>query len=107
MEFRDKCVIERPTDRSDEWDNQILETIYEGECHYEEGGQSNVNRMVIRNPLLFLPSNKVLVNINDSVSIVTFTGRKVTSIVKAVRDIRFTFMERETTRIELKQASEE
>lgn len=95
------------TDRSDEWDNHILETIYEGECHYEEGGQSNVNRMVIRNPLLFLPSNKVLVNINDSVSIVTLTGRKVTSIVKAVRDIRFTFMEREATRIELKQASEE
>ena len=106
MEFRDKCVIERPTDKYDEWDNQIVETIYEGECHYEEGGQSNVNRMVIRNPLLFLPSNKVLVNINDSVSVETLAGRKITSVVEAVRDIRFIFIERETTRIELKQASE-
>lgn len=106
MEFRDNCVIERSTGKYDEYGNAVKDTIYEGACHYEEGGQSNVNRMVIRNPLLFLPSNKVLVNINDSVSVVTLAGRKITSIVEAVRDIRFTLMERETTRIELKQASE-
>lgn len=107
MEFRDKCVIMRDTGAYDEYGNALVETIYEGECHYEKGGQSNVNRMIILNPMIFLPSNNVLVKVNDAVRIETFFPRVITGIVESVRDIRFTLMERETTRIELNQASEE
>lgn len=107
MVFRDTCIITRPTDKYDEFDNQIFIQIHGGLCHYEEGGQSNVNRMIIRNPLIFLPTNQVFVNINDSIMVVTFAGREITGIVKSVRDISFTLMEREATRIELKQASEQ
>lgn len=107
MEFRDKCVITRDTGAYDEYGNALVETIYEGACHYEKGGQSNVNHMIILNPMIFLPSNNVLVKVNDAVRIETFFPRVITGIVESVRDIRFTLMERETTRIELKQASEE
>lgn len=103
--FRDTCVISRYTGEKDEWDNEIKEVIYDGPCLYEEGGTGYSRSFITRNPLLFLPKNDVVININDSVSITTEKGRAITSIVEIVRDVNLPWSAQiEATRIELKQS---
>lgn len=103
IDFKDTCKIERDTENSDKYGNLIKEVVYEGICLYEEGGQSYSNGMVIRNPFLFIPSNDVLIYINDDVTITTFKGRVIKSLVENVRDISMKSKPISMTRIELKQ----
>lgn len=106
-DFADGCVIRRKTGKKDKWDNPIMAKVYEGDCLYVAASNSIVNGMVVLNrPKVFLPSDGVLVNVDDAVSVTTRFGRKIESVVEAVRDIRFQMMKREVTRLELKQASE-
>jgi hypothetical protein len=102
IEFKDKCKITRATGKVDKHDELIVEVIYEGACLYEEGGAS-ASRLITLNPLLFLPTNKVLVETNDIVDIVTSFGRKRNSLVRIARDIRT--RELSITRLELKQTT--
>lgn len=106
IEFRDSCVISRDNGGRDEWDNPVNpETIYSGECLYEEGGTSYTRAFTVRNPAVYLPGVDVLVRINDSIEIVTEFGRKINSVVKIVRDINMPWRTNvKITRIELKQA---
>ena len=58
-----------------------------------------------RNPSLFIPSNNALVEINDSVTVKTETGRVIQSLVQVARDVRLRLMKHlDVTKIELKQA---
>lgn len=106
IEFRDSCVITRDNGGRDEWDNPIdPETVYDGECLYEEGGSSYTRAFTLRNPTVFLPGVDVQVNINDAITITTEFGREIKSIVKIVRDVNMPWRTNvKVTRIELKQA---
>lgn len=105
--FRDTCLIERTTGK-DEWDNAIRDTVYSGECLYEEGGTGYARSIITRSPTVFLPGVDVLVQINDYVTITTEFGREIRAIVETVRDINMPWRTNvQITRIELKQAQGE
>jgi len=105
IDFRDHCTIERLTGENDEWDNPVRETIYDGDCNYQEGGTSYTRVFTVRNPTVFLPGVDVQVNINDAITVVTEFGREIKSIAKIVRDINMPWRTGvKITRIELKQA---
>ena len=107
IEFRDSCKISRNTGTKDEYGNYVKNMIYEGPCSYQEGGQTLSYRIITRNPTVYLPSNGVIVEINDSVEVKTEAGRVITSLVQVARDIRLRAMKHlDVTRIELKQATE-
>lgn len=102
--FRDSCVIER-TSGKDEWDNAIRDTIYSGECLYEEGGSGYSRSIITRNPTIFIPSVDVQIRINDAVTVTTEFGRIINAVVEIVRDINMPWRTNvKMTRIELKQA---
>lgn len=108
IEFRDRCSILRSTGEKDIWDNPVRETIYEGECLYEEGGTGYSRSIITRAPTIFLPENDILVMINDAVEITTEKGREIKAVVKIVRDINMPWRANvKVTRIELKQAQGE
>jgi len=106
IEFRDHCVITRDNGGRDEWDNPINpETIYDGECLYEEGGTGYSRSIITRAPTIFIPGVDVQVRINDAVTITTEFEREIRSVVKVVRDINMPWRTNvKVTRIELKQA---
>lgn len=109
IEFRDTCVIERDNGGRDEWDNPLApETIYSGECLYEEGGSGYARSIITRNPTVFLPENDVLVMINDAITVVTEKGREIKAVARIVRDVNLPWRAGiKVTRIELKQAKGE
>lgn len=103
IKYKDSCVIVRnKRGEYDEYDNPVQEMIYEGVCNYQEDGVTATG-IIIRKPTIYLPTNDVLVHINDIVNITTETGREIVSVVENVRDIRFRGMNDEITKIELKQ----
>lgn len=108
VEFRDTCVISR-ANGYDEWDNPVNpETVYTGECLYEEGGTGYTYPTITRSPIVYIPGIDAHVMINDKVDITTEFGRKIEFNVKSVRDINMpSRSEIQITRIELKQAQEE
>jgi len=104
IDFRDTCLIERSTGR-DGWDNETRDTIYTGECLYEEGGSGYSRSIITRTPTLYLPGVDVLIMINDAVTIETEFGREIKAVVSNVRDINMPWRTNvKITRIELKQA---
>jgi hypothetical protein len=107
IQFRDSCTISRNTGHKDEFGNHIKSVVYDGPCSYQEGGQVSFG-IITRNPTMYLPSNNVIIEINDSVSVITETGRNIKSLVRVVRDVRLRTMKHlDVTRIELKQATDE
>lgn len=105
IDFRDTCVIARATGEKDEWDNLVRDTIYSGECLYEEGGSGYSRSIITRAPTIFIPGVDVQVQINDAVTVTTEFGREIKSVVKVVRDINMPWRTGvKVTRIELKQA---
>ena len=106
IEFRDTCTISRKTGKRDDFGNDLKATVYKGPCNYQEGGQVSFG-IITRNPTMYLPSNDVIVEINDSVSVTTETGRTIVSLVQVARDIRLRAMKHlNVTRVELKQATD-
>lgn len=131
LKFEDSCVIKRygvepppnsepvaetetetePVTESDEqdededWDEEEGTgiTIYEGACLYEEAGTGFYYPVQEHNAMVFLPSNDVLIEVNDEVSITTFKGRTRKAYVESVRDVKTPLNAREVTRITLKE----
>ena len=104
IDFRDTCVIQRTTGK-DEWDNPTRDTIYDGECLYEEAGTGYARSIITRNPTIYIPGVDVQVRINDAVSVTTEFGREINAIVHIVRDVNMPWRTNiKMTRIELKQA---
>lgn len=105
--FRDSCLIER-TIGKDSWDNPVRDTVYDGECLYEEGGSGYSRSIITRNPTIFIPGVDVQVRINDAVTVTTEFGREINAVVRIVRDINMPWRTNvKMTRIELKQAQGE
>lgn len=108
IEFKDICTISRNTGQKDEYGNFVKSVVYDGPCSYQEGGQTVSYNIITRNPTLYIPSNEVIIEINDSVEVNTESGRVVKSLVEVVRDVRLRVMKHlDVTRIELKQATDE
>ena len=103
--FEDKCVIKRRLG-TDEYDEPIMESVYSGECCYQEGGYSNAQRMFVRNPIVFLPDVSVSIDANDDVEVTTKFGRVLTAVVARPREIEMPITRERVTRLELKQATE-
>lgn len=108
IDFRDTCVIKRGG-TEDEWENALeQETVYSGECLYEEGGTGYSRSIITRTPTLFLPGVDVQVRINDGVEITTEFGREIKAVARNVRDINMPWRTNvKITRVELKQAQGE
>lgn len=106
IEFKDTCKITRNTGAKDKYGNYVKAVVYEGPCSYQEGGQIYSYKIITRNPTLYLPSNEAVVEINDSVEILTETGRVIQSLVLIARDIRMKLTHLNVTRIDLKQATD-
>ena len=106
IEFKDTCVIKHNLGGYDKYDNLQQEIVYLGECHYQESGYSNSQKMFVRNPILFLPETSMFVATNDVVEITTKFGRKLNAVVARPRDIELPFSHDRITRLELKQAVE-
>lgn len=106
--FDDVCVISRPTGKVTEYDEPIMDTIYNDSCLYQEAGRSYSAKFISLSPIVFLPTNDVLVEINDVVDLVTENGRKRVGVIDNVRDIILTKpIVRKLTRIELKQTKKD
>ena len=105
--FRDTCVISRQTG-TDEWDNPIRSTIYDGPCLYEEAGTGYSRSIVTRAPSVYLPEVSTMVTINDHVEVTTEFGRELKGTVEIVRDINMPWRANiPCTKIELTQAQGE
>lgn len=104
--FDDYCEIKRVGDGYDEYDNPIQEVIYSGECHYQERSRASFSQVITLSPLLFIPREGVLAEINDFVEITTRTGRKRKALVDVARDIDMPLSNLPSmTRLELKQVT--
>jgi hypothetical protein len=107
IRFSDTCEILRPTGSKDAWDNPEYDTVYSGECLYEEGGSYYSSQIFVKSPNVFIPKIDDLVLIGDVVEITTEKGRVVRGVARGIRDINMSvFAKQELTRIELDQANE-
>ena len=107
IDFRDTCVIRRNKGGKDDFGNPLTKTVYDGPCNYQEGGQQSYG-IITRSPTMYLPSNDIIIEINDAVTVNTEAGRVINSLVKVARDVRLRATRRlDITRIELKQATDE
>lgn len=112
IKFKDKCVVRRSKlDKSgkpiyDEYDEPIMETVYEGVCSYQAGGQTNLS-IVVRNDQVYLPSNDVIIYTGDEINIETSWGRKRHGVVNTARDIELPLTRELLTKIEIKQGTGE
>lgn len=104
IKYKHHTIISREVGY-DEYDKAITSEVYSGPCLYEEGGSNRSYRYYTRNPLLFLPENDALVNINDVVEVHVEKGRVIKAIVRIPRDIDYDGLK--CTRLELKLAEDE
>lgn len=108
VKFVDSCDITRLSGTYDSWDNPIYDSIYSGECLYEEKNTSNTNQVINNTAVVFIPQSDDLIQIGDIVEITTKRERIIRGNVRAFRDISLsTFSKQELTRIELVLAREE
>lgn len=104
LEFKDSCTITRESGKYDDWDNPIGEVIYEGECMFQQGGQTS-HSIITRNDKVYLPSNDVIIEANDVIDVVTARGRKRHGVVNLARDIEMQITKELLTEIEIKQGT--
>lgn len=101
IEFKDTCIVRRDTSMKDEWDNVRKEVVYEGRCLYQERSSTMIaDSMVIRNPLLFIPTLEVEFRTNDSIEITTSRGRRIDASIEVCREVELRDLS--LTRVELK-----
>lgn len=113
IHFDDRCEISRNvTDdggsiQLDVYDEPVdAEKIYSGICCYQAGGQT-YQSVSVRNDVVYLPSNAVIIKEGDIVNVNTKRGRERKGIVKTVRDIELPLTHALYTKIELKQSTGE
>lgn len=102
LKFEDTCVISRASG-ADEWDEESFEPIYEGACLYQEAWTDFYYPVVEHSSVVFLPSNDILIEINDEIVITTHKGRERKAYAQSVKDIKLPLYGQEVTRIVLKQ----
>lgn len=112
IKFKDKCIITRSQHDENgnpiynEYDEPIMETVYEGDCSFQAGGQTSLS-IVVRNDQVYLPSNDVMIYAGDVIDIETARGRKRHGVVSTARDIEMPLTHGLLTKIEIKQGTGE
>lgn len=104
LSYRDHCVITRPTDKVDKYDNLVSEGIYSGGCDFQPGGQTALS-IITHNDVVYLP-RQVMVYENDNIAVTTQTGRKREGVVKLANDLGLDLTGDWVTEIEIKQSTE-
>lgn len=100
IKFKDRCKVLRVVGKDEVWEQELTETIYEGECNYQQGGQTALS-VTVRDDVVFIPS-LVVVRQNDIVEIESFLGEKFKGVVKKPRPMQFDTFSNSTTKVELK-----
>lgn len=103
LKFKDNCTISR-AGALDEWEEPTMVSVYSGACSYQEKATAYVDGMILRTPVVFLPSNDVEIQINDQIVITTEVGRSIIATANSIRDVRMPSFGISYTRIELKRA---
>lgn len=110
LSYRDHCVIsrvkldEQSKPMCDEWDNLLMEEIYNGECDFQGGGQTALS-VVSHRDVVYLPEH-VMVEINDIIEVTTQFGRKRKGVVGDVNDLGIDLLGDCLTEIEIKNSYE-
>ena len=109
--FKDLCVITRSVlDENgrpvyDEYDEPMVEQVYDGKCSFQAGGQTSLS-IVTSNDKVYLPSNDVMIYAGDVIDVVTARGRKRHGVVyNQPRDIELPLTHELLTKIEIKQGT--
>lgn len=93
IEFYDSCLIRRSAGDTDDEGNEIFTDLYSGECLLQLDGNSRYNGYYFEHePILFIPVNNVMLEVNDFIEVTTFNGRKLNYLVKnweAIKDDEF------------------
>lgn len=104
LSYPDKCIITRGTGEVDEFDNLIVEEIYNGICDFQPGGQTSLS-VLTHNDVVYLPK-AIMVMENDIITVTTKLGRKREGVVKLANDIGLDLTGEYVTEIEIKQSVE-
>lgn len=104
LSYPDNCVITRNTGDIDEYDNLMVEEVYNGVCDFQPGGQTSQS-VLTHNDVIYLPK-AVMVLENDIISVTTKLGRKREGVVKLATDLGLDLTGECVTEIELKQSVE-
>lgn len=126
LKFEDTCIIKRygippnpepepePTpspesepsaseEEDEDWDEEEGQTVYEGECMYQEAWTGFSYPVIEHSSVVFLPSNDTLIEVNDEILITTRKGRVRKAYAESVKDVKLPLHGKEVTRITLKQ----
>ena len=104
LSYRDHCRITRDTGKYDEYDNPVVEEIYDGICDFQPGGQTSLS-IISHNDVVYLPK-AVMVQENDNIAVTTQLGRKREGVVKLANDLGLDLTGDWITEIEIKQSTE-
>lgn len=93
VDYPDKCVIGRSEGEVDENGDEIMTERYNGECLLQISGQTRYDGFQFEHePVLFIPINDIMFDVNDEVVVTTWNGRKMTYTIKdweAIQDSDF------------------
>ncbi len=107
IDYPDTCVIGRSTGEVDKQCVEISDEVYNGECLLEITGQSRYDGFEFEHePILFIPVNNVMFQINDSVEVTTWNGRILSYTIKNWEAIKDDMPELNDTCIWLKDGTE-
>lgn len=101
IQFNDTCVIERRTGK-DQYDNPVVETVYEGNCLYQEESVIVSQGVTIYRATLYI-QGRIDVQANDLVKVTDIYGHKVTSVIGDIDIVTMPITKEVISRIELKQ----
>lgn len=104
IEYKDTCTISRLNGEVDQWGDPAATIIYEGVCDFQQGGQTSLS-IISHNDVVYLPTNDIIIQANDIISVITATGRKRDGVVSVAKDIRFRYFSENITEIEIKQGT--
>jgi hypothetical protein len=83
VDYPDSCVIGRSTGKVDSNGVETFTELYNGVCLLEISGQTRYDGFQFEHePILFIPVNNVIFEINDKVTVTTWNGRVTTYTVK-------------------------
>lgn len=83
IEYPDSCVISRSAGEVDENGFEVSTILYSGECLLQITRYSRYDGYEFEHdPVLFIPINNTVFQINDKVDLTTWGGRKVEYTVK-------------------------
>lgn len=104
LSYPDKCIITRDTGEVDEFDNLIVEEIYNGICDFQPGGQTSLS-VLTHNDVVYLPKAMMVME-NDIIAVTTKLGRKREGVVKLANDLGLDLTGEYVTEVEIKQSVE-